>query len=48
MPRLLVVDDDSHIREVLRFALERAGHHVREAGGASEAVSLFNEAAPPY
>jgi two-component system, OmpR family, response regulator len=28
---LLVVDDDGHIREVLRFALEQAGHSVAEA-----------------
>lgn len=28
MPRILVVDDDPHIREVVRFALEKAGHEV--------------------
>lgn len=31
MAELLVVDDDGHIREVLRFALEQAGHSVTEA-----------------
>jgi two-component system OmpR family response regulator len=30
-PLVLVVDDDPHIREVMRFALERAGLRVREA-----------------
>lgn len=28
---LLVVDDDGHIREILRFALERAGYSVTDA-----------------
>jgi two-component system OmpR family response regulator len=29
MGRILVVDDDPHIREVVRFALEQAGHEVQ-------------------
>ena len=28
MPKILVVDDDSHIRDVIRFALAREGHTV--------------------
>ena len=31
MAVILVVDDDGHIREVVRFALEKAGHRVIEA-----------------
>ncbi len=31
MAELLVVDDDGHIREILRFALEQAGHSVTDA-----------------
>jgi two-component system OmpR family response regulator len=32
MAAILVVDDDAHIREVVRFALVRAGHAVELAG----------------
>jgi len=38
---LLLVDDDAHIREVMRFALEKAGHHVREAADGAAAFTLF-------
>jgi two-component system OmpR family response regulator len=31
VPRILVVDDDAHIREVVRYALVRDGHTVEEA-----------------
>ena len=30
--RILVVDDDAHIREVVRFGLEKAGFDIVEAG----------------
>jgi two-component system OmpR family response regulator len=42
--KILVVDDDPHIREVIRFALEKAGMSVREAANGQEGlreVSLF-------
>jgi two-component system, OmpR family, response regulator len=39
--RILVVDDDAHIREVVRFALEKAGHRVREAGDGRAALADF-------
>ncbi|MBY0403985.1 MAG: response regulator transcription factor [Cyanobacteria bacterium] len=35
---ILVVDDDPHIREVVRFALEQAGHQVREASNGQDAL----------
>lgn len=40
MAHILVADDDRHIREVVCFALEQAGHQVTEAedGGAAWAV----------
>jgi two-component system OmpR family response regulator len=38
MASILVVDDDGHIRQVVRYALERAGHHVREAKDGAEAL----------
>ena len=41
MANLLLVDDDAHIREVMRFALEKAGHQVREAADGAAAFTLF-------
>jgi two-component system, OmpR family, response regulator len=38
MASILVVDDDGHIRQVVRYALERAGHAVREAKDGAEAL----------
>jgi two-component system, OmpR family, response regulator len=39
--RILVVDDDAHVREVVRFALERAGHRVSEAADGAAALASF-------
>jgi len=36
---ILVVDDDGHIREVVRFALTRAGHDVCEATDGQSALT---------
>ncbi len=42
MPKhILVADDDAHIREVIRFALEKAGMAVTLAGDGREAISRF-------
>ncbi len=41
MANILVVDDDGHIREVVRFALERAGHHVIEAADGRAGLEAF-------
>lgn len=41
MANLLVVDDEGHIREVMRFALEKAGHRVSEASDGSSAYALY-------
>src|SRR3954462_12087485 len=38
---VLVVDDDGHIREVMRFALEKAGYRVSEAPDGSRAFELL-------
>jgi two-component system OmpR family response regulator len=43
--RILVVDDDPHLREVVRFALERAGYGVTEAVDGAAALAAF-EAEP--
>jgi two-component system, OmpR family, response regulator len=45
MPKqILVADDDAHIREVIRFALEKAGMNVTLAGDGREALSRFQHA----
>ena len=38
MPQVLVVDDDPHIRQLLVFALEKAGLGAREAGDGEAAL----------
>jgi CheY-like chemotaxis protein len=40
MPRILVVDDEPAIRQLLRTVLEEAGYEVMEAGNGEEAVRL--------
>ncbi len=40
MARILVIDDDSHIREMLRFLFESEGHEVMEAPEGEAAMSL--------
>ena len=44
--RILIVDDDSHIREVAQFALEKAGLEVVEAGDGQQALELFYRSRP--
>lgn len=39
-PRILIVEDDAHIRRLLRVAIERAGYGAGEAATAREALSL--------
>jgi two-component system OmpR family response regulator len=46
MASILVVDDDGHIRQVVRYALERAGHEVREAKDGAEALREVEREAP--
>lgn len=40
-PRILVVDDDPHIREVICFALEKAGMTTEVAGDGQSALRQF-------
>jgi two-component system OmpR family response regulator len=42
--RVLVVDDDPHLREVVRYALTRAGFTVTEAASGVEALRLHRGA----
>lgn len=44
--KILVVDDDAHIREVVRFALAKAGFEVIEAGDGQKALELFRRTKP--
>lgn len=46
MTKVLVVEDDLHIRRLVRAALERAGHEVAEAATAREGLSLVDIAKP--
>ncbi|WP_257164897.1 response regulator transcription factor [Bradyrhizobium sp. SRS-191] len=45
-PRILIVDDDPHIREVLRVALGKAGMTVTEAADGRAALVRFGEDRP--
>ncbi|MGD2127651.1 MAG: phosphate regulon transcriptional regulator PhoB [Lysobacterales bacterium] len=45
-PRVLVVDDESAIRDMIRFALEKANLDVQTAGDAHEALIRINESRP--
>ena len=44
--QILVVDDDRHIREVVQFALKKAGLEVIEAGDGKQALALFTKNQP--
>jgi two-component system phosphate regulon response regulator PhoB len=46
MPRILVVDDDPAIREMIRLALTRGGHEVLEAGNALDARQTIADLSP--
>ena len=39
--RILVVEDEPRLRELLRLYLEREGHHVMEAGDGASALAAF-------
>ncbi len=46
MARILLVDDDRNLREVVSFMLDEAGHQVTVAGSAEEALALFARETP--
>lgn len=41
MSRILVVDDDPHLREVVRYALAREGHSVRDVEDGRKALAAL-------
>ena len=44
--RVLVVDDESDIRELVAFILEQSGAEVSRATSAQEALTIFNKSVP--
>ncbi|MDP6981061.1 MAG: response regulator transcription factor [Myxococcota bacterium] len=48
MPRVLIVEDDAHIAEGLRYNLECEGHAVVVASDGRAAVDLLVEAGQPF
>src|SRR4029450_7795862 len=44
--RILIADDEPHIRQILRFTLERAGYQVFTAADGEEALVRANEIKP--
>ena len=45
-PLVLIVDDDPHIRDVVRFALEKAGLRTAEAADGRQALERFDALKP--
>ncbi|MFP2925918.1 response regulator transcription factor [Pyxidicoccus sp. 3LG] len=45
-PTVLVVDDDPHLREIVRFALEQGGFHVEEASDGRAALARVERSVP--
>lgn len=41
MARILVAEDDVHVRELIHLVLSRAGHQVHTAGDGHEALELY-------
>ena len=46
MPRILVVDDDDGVREMVRQMLQRAGYEVSVAVNGKEGLKLFRSESP--
>lgn len=42
MASILIADDDQHIREVVSFALEKAGYTIHVAENGKQAIELYN------
>jgi two-component system chemotaxis response regulator CheY len=41
--RILIVDDNVHVRQVIRLALSKAGYEVLEAGDGGEAIEMLQK-----
>jgi FixJ family two-component response regulator len=42
--KLLIIDDEPHIRQMMRLTLEAAGYEVEEAAGGEEGLGTFRDA----
>ena len=47
MSRILVVDDDPNLRELVSIRLQKVGHRVLTAGSAGEALALVDQRGAP-
>jgi CheY-like chemotaxis protein len=47
MPRVLVVDDDPNLRQLVTIRLQKAGHRVVGADSAAEALAVVQERGAP-
>ena len=47
MSRILVVDDDANLRDLVAIRLQKEGHRVLTAGSAGEALALVGERGAP-
>ena len=45
-PNILVVDDDPHLLELVRFSLEQKGYAVRVGGTGADALRIAQESTP--
>lgn len=41
--KILVIDDEKNVRDVIRLHLEQAGFHILEAGNGEEGISILKE-----
>jgi CheY-like chemotaxis protein len=41
--KLLIIDDEPHIRQMMRLTLEAVGHHVDEASSGDEGLTRFGD-----
>src|ERR1051326_7148941 len=43
--RILIIDDEDHIRRMMRLTLEAAGYEVAEASNGADGLRLYGDAA---
>lgn len=43
MARILIIDDEEDIRQILATVLRRLGHEVQEAGNGAEGLKLYRQ-----
>ena len=46
MATILIIDDDKHVRYLLKALLETMGHHILEASNGSEALKVLHHQMP--